>query len=255
MFNIPIYIITLDFRKDRQDRIKSALIARGVNSEFIYSSKLENDNFQALPKATQIEVAIWNSHVKAMRKLNSSESQWALILEDDALIENTSLKFLNSQVHEFISILGEDFGIIQIGWIPNSENKGFRHLPVKVFKAIFGLNRFDLKSKIRFILGFGVRDFRRKTQDLQKRVNKEIVPLLGMRLGTHAYLIKREAAVALIQRFEDRHLINNFKTIDQELLTLTRKRYKNSQIMATRFNLSLVDQSQEDSDNVGKTVH
>ena len=255
MTNIPIYILTLESRADRQDRIRKDLDQLQVNYEFIYSKKRDNQNFAPLPMANQTEVAIWHSHVCAMRRLLLTTQEWALILEDDAIMEGALPEFVSVTITNYVFLLSDHFGIVQIGWIPNSEKSGFRALLPKIFRLVFRLNRFDLKSRVKHIVEFGLWDSRRTNRNLSKVSKQRLVALIGMRLGSHAYLINRKAAAELIQRFENRDAILNFKTIDQDLLLLTQNFKKGSAINAIRFNKSLVGQLQVDSDNTNKTVY
>ena len=255
MTKFPIYILTLDSRTDRQDRIKNALDELQMDYKFIYSRKKDNEKFAPLPLANQIEVAIWNSHACAMRNLLSTNHEWALILEDDAIIDEVSSDFMNRTIIDYLSVLGKHFGIVQIGWIPNSEKHGFQAFLAKIFRKIFGLNRFDLKSRVNYFAEIGLMETWEVTRYLSKVSKQRIVPLIGMRLGTHAYLINRKACAELIQRFENRHLVIDFKTIDQDLLSLTQFFEEGSAINAVRFNKSFVGQLQVDSDNINKTVY
>jgi GR25 family glycosyltransferase involved in LPS biosynthesis len=255
MTQVPIFVITLDSRTDRQDKIGKALEELQVDYEFIYSNKDDNQKFAALPMANQTEVAIWNSHVRAMKQLLSSPFEWALILEDDAMMGQVLPEFINQTIFNYLSLLGDHFGIIQIGWIPNSEKRGFQAVIARLFRIIFGLNRFDLKSRLKYLEEFGILGSLRTTRNLSKVSKQRTLPLIGMRLGSHAYLINREASTELIQRFDRRHLILDFKTIDQDLLSLTEFYTKGSALNAIRFNTSLVEQLQVDSDNVNKTVY
>jgi GR25 family glycosyltransferase involved in LPS biosynthesis len=255
MNNIPVYILSLNYRTDRQKKISDELIVRGVPFEFIISTKQENENYEALPLANQTEVAIWSSHVKAMEKLVSSGNNWGLILEDDAVILQTSRSLFSFQTRIFINKLDDKFGIIQLGWVPNSNKQGIQAFVAKIIRALFGLNRFDLKSKISFILDSGYLEFQRISRQIRRETQLDLIPLFGMRLGAHAYLIHKDTAMKLIQRFENRKDIANFKTIDQDLLELTINPKKNTGFKAVRFNKNLIEQSQVDSDNKEKTVY
>lgn len=255
MKNIPIYVLSLDYRVDRQNRIGNELLNNNVTFEFIISSKKENKNFQALPGATQTEVAIWSSHIKAMEKLLSSGLDWGLILEDDAIIRKTPRALFDSQINKFIEIFGMSYGIIQLGWIPNSEKNGIQKYFAYGFRLFFGLNRFDLRSKIKYILRSGYKQYRSNSRELRHEMKTKMVPLLGMRLGTHAYLIHKNTAQILIKRFEERSTVSEFKTIDQDLLQLTITSNPKLGFKAVRFNKNLIGQSQEDSDNNNKTIY
>ena len=255
MRNIPVYILTLENRKDRQDQIEGSLSGLRVNFEFMYSKKSENQVFLALPMANQTEIAIWNSHTRAMRKFLLTDSKWAMILEDDAITKNIARNFFEQQIEQFAAIFEKEVGIIQLGWIPNSQKSGMDRLVAIFFRIIFRENRFDFKSKITYIKRFGFWNYRIKSKNISNIAGMKLNPLLGMRLGTHAYLIDRSTASKLIQRFEKRNQFCDFKTIDQDLLSLTGASSNSSEITAIRFNKSLLDQLQIDSDNLNKTIY
>jgi GR25 family glycosyltransferase involved in LPS biosynthesis len=255
MNSFPVYILTLETRKDRQDEIKKSLTDLGVEHKFVYSNKIDNQKFHALPMANQTEVAIWNSHVRAMRQFLESNSPWVMILEDDAIVHGARRDLFEKLIPKFISVFEKEFGIIQIGWIPNSEKKGLRRMIANTFRFIFRVNRFDLKSKMNYILEFGFENYWRTSRDISETSGERLIPLLGMRLGAHAYLINRATSAELIKRFEARHQICDFMTIDQDLLRLTESINGANTLKAVRFNTNLLQQLQMDSDNLNKTVY
>ena len=255
MKNIPVYILSLNYRTDRQNRISNELRGIKVDFTFVISTKEQNKVFDDLPEANQTEVAIWFSHVKAMKSLLASDSEWGLILEDDAIFKDVPRKLFETQIYKFIDILGQEFGIIQLGWIPNSKKKSVRAISAKGLQLILGLNRFDFNSKIKFIVSFGYKKYRKLSQQLSRETKEIVIPLLGMRLGTHAYLINKNTAQKLVDRFQNRRDIRGFSTIDQDLLKLTSRVNNVNEIKAVRFSRCLIQQSQEDSDNTVKTLY
>jgi len=256
MVTIPIFVITLEHRKDRQETVKSTLDLAGVDYQFIFSSRSEQEkNFQAMSKITAIEVAIWDSHVKAMLEMLKTESQWALIFEDDFILRPRGLALLenNEILDSLIESVSGQYSIFQIGFLENSQSSKHSYFLAKTFKLIFRYNRFDLRSLINNFRFLGFKNGDKMNKSLKEIGFGATKVLFGLRLGLHAYLINREAASSLIEVFNSRSSNKNFTAIDHYLLKLTENFDNTSVICAGRLSNSFVGQSGSLSDNFDRT--
>jgi GR25 family glycosyltransferase involved in LPS biosynthesis len=255
MVEIPVYVLSLENRIDRQKSVSKALNESGIGFQFILSSKSDNTKFEAMSKITQIEVAIWSSHVKALKAMLGTASSWALVLEDDFLFEESGLRFLKNQqiIHSTLDSLSGHYSILQIGFLENSKSSKKNYLLAKGFKLIFRFNRFDFRSYLNNFRHLGFKNASKINKILKFNGFIKINVLFGLRLGTHAYFVNRDAAKILIDIFENRESDKNFMTIDQYLLKLTKKFSKNPTLPSARLSETLVRQSSSPSDNLGKT--
>ena len=256
MTKTPTFVITLDHRRDRQESATATLNHAGVNFNFIVSNQVEDmKRYEATKKITQIEVAIWGSHVKALQAFLETDSQWGLIFEDDFLLTEEGFNLLRNQndVDFILSNLGDCYSILQIGFLENSQKSGYASLAAKMFRLVFRFNRFDLRSYVNHLRYAGFKEQRRMKKILEKSGLKRMTLLYGHRLGTHAYFVNREAASTIIDFFESRSTQRNFVVIDQFILRLTVKFTKKPVLRAARLSRSLVVQSGSPSDNTNAT--
>jgi GR25 family glycosyltransferase involved in LPS biosynthesis len=166
MITTPIFVITLEHRKDRQETVKSTLDVAGVDYKFIFSSRIEQEKkFHAMSKITAIEVAIWSSHVKALHEMLNTESQWALIFEDDFILKPRGLTLLsdNNILNSVIETVSDHYSMLQIGFLENSHSSKRSYVLAKTFKIIFRYNRFDLRSLINNFRFLGIKNGNKKT--------------------------------------------------------------------------------------------
>jgi GR25 family glycosyltransferase involved in LPS biosynthesis len=252
----PIFVLTLEHRTDRQKSVQSSLNQVGTGFTYIISNKNEDQkSYEAMKMATQIEVAIWGSHVKAFQALLNTEAQWGLILEDDFLLTEAGLDLLQHQerIDSILESIGNYYSILQIGFLENSARFGLRSLMAKVFKIIFRFNRFDFRSHVLNLRYLGFKN--RKSVDRVLRQNGlgTTKILFGQRLGTHACFVSRQAAEVLIDIFESRKSNPNFMVNDQFIINLTKNFSRKPVLRAARLSKSLVMQSLSPSDNVGRT--
>ena len=256
MNRMPVFVLTLEHRTDRQESARISLDQAGVDFTYIISKRSEDQKkFKAMEMATQIEVAIWGSHVKAFQALLHTESQWGLIFEDDFLLTEAGLDLLRNQekIDSILESIGNYYSILQIGFLENSERFGLRRLVANVFKMIFRLNRFDFRSYVLNLRYLGFKNRNSLDRVLRENGLGTTKILFGQRLGTHAYFVNRQAAEVLIDIFESRKSNPNFMVNDQFILNLTRKLSKKPVLRAARISESFVMQSLSPSDNVGRT--
>lgn len=103
VFN-KIYIINLDYRKDRWQTINTHLNEIGIpDFERVSATKL---NFESdISKVQLAQISCFHSHLKTLRKAHQLNLNKVLILEDDC-------KFINVENLKFIT---NDFDILYLG--------------------------------------------------------------------------------------------------------------------------------------------
>jgi len=253
---IPIFVLTLEHRTDRQESAQISLDKAEVEFSYIISKKSEDkEKFRAMEMATQIEVAIWGSHIKALQALLETKSQWALVLEDDFILTETVLELLQNQkrIDSILKTIGNHYSILQIGYLENTGRTGPRRLVANVFKWIFGFNRFDFRSYTQNLIYLGFKNRNALDRVLKENGLGTTKLLFGHRLGTHAYFVNRDAAKLLIDIFENRESLPNFMVNDQFILNLTKNFSREPILRAARLSKSFVMQSLSPSDNVNRT--
>lgn len=248
------YVISLDFRSDRRNKIIEEFAKLGLDITFVISCKSENSKYMALTNTTQTEVAIWASHVKAYEIFLESNRKWALILEDDAQISLELKNELILLLKNLDFLIPDEINLVQLGWIPNSKRYGITGIIAQISAYLIGMNRFDLRSLIKLINIHGIIAYRILMKKMKQVTGSQVLPLQGMRLGTHCYLISRSGAQSMIEIFHSRAEILDFMTIDQYLLRVGLNQNPDSELKALRFNKNFVIQPQTDSDNSEKTV-
>jgi len=253
---IATFVLSLEHRRDRQESAARQLVQAKVNYDFILSKQNEDfKKYKATAKITQIELSIWGSHVRALKAFLETSADWALIFEDDFSLTTQGVELLQSGelLNTVLPAIGDKYSMLQIGFLGNSKKTGLEKILASLFRFLFRFNRFDFRSFLKHISHVGLKNHRIMKRDLKKaRLGKTTI-LHGLRLGTHAYLINRQAACTLIECFDQRESTPDFMTIDQYLLRLTLKSDSASILRAARFSHSFVSQSGSPSDNTNMT--
>jgi GR25 family glycosyltransferase involved in LPS biosynthesis len=181
---IGVFLINLDDRKDRLDSSVQQLSK--IELQFTRVSAVSAKDVEKSTFLTEPVVACWKSHIKTYRILVESDVDYALVLEDDFLVKNPR-KF--SKLLRNLDL--EKYDLLQLGFL----------LP-----GIFNRIRWifeELEKLIFYSLGFVSKNFRINSLSQRLRIaearNTSIRFTQSSFLpGTHAYLINREMASALI---------------------------------------------------------
>lgn len=181
---IGIFLINLDDRKDRLDSSTKQLNA--IDLPFVRVSAVPSKNVEESIFLTDSVLACWKSHLKTYSILVESDLEYALILEDDFLIKNPKkfssfLENLETERHD----------LLQIGFL----------LP-----GIFNRLRWifeELEKLIFYFIGFvssiiGLRSLSQRLRIAEASSASVIYTQSSFLPGTHAYLINRKMASALM---------------------------------------------------------
>lgn len=134
----PIYVINVASREDRRNHMKAEFLKQTV-TDFQFLKAVEGatedlsllvDNIAALP-ITKFELACSISHLKAIQHwLQTSDSPYAIIMEDDLTFETVDLWQWNWR--EFLEKIESDYDILQLTIInPGRVNTSIHYREVR----------------------------------------------------------------------------------------------------------------------------
>jgi len=181
---LGIFLINLDDRKDRLDSSTEQL--NEIDLQFTRVSAVSSRDVEESLFLTQPVLACWKSHINTYSMLIASDLEYALVLEDDFLIKNPK-KF--SGFLESLNV--EKYDLLQLGFLlPGTFNRA---------RWIFE----ELEKLIFFSLGFiskniGLKSFSQRLRITEARNASVRFTQSSFLPGTHAYLINRKMAFALI---------------------------------------------------------
>ena len=141
---IKIYVISLKRTSERRKLMEAQLSSFGLEAEFVdavdgtelseETIKLNTTNqgmeFNNTPKMTRTEIGCAWSHRNVYERLIENGEQYAVVLEDDAIISAEMVRFLG-----VIPKIPFDWELISLYW-------GFRPLPY-IFQEKFPLNLYQ----------------------------------------------------------------------------------------------------------------
>jgi len=181
---IGIFLINLDDRKDRLD--SSTRHLNEIDLQFTRVSAVSSRDVEESLFLTKPVLACWKSHIKTYSMLIASDLEYALVLEDDFLIKNPK-KF--SGLLERLNT--EKYDLLQLGFIfPGMFNR-MRWIFEEIEKLIFYSLGFVCKS-------IGLKSFSQRLRIAEARSASVRFTQSSFLPGTHAYLINRKMASALI---------------------------------------------------------
>jgi GR25 family glycosyltransferase involved in LPS biosynthesis len=179
------YVINLRDRADRWKSVTNQWNSRPqtlIRVDAVSSAEISDSQTEYLPRPV---VANWMSQCKVYREFLSTEDDYALVLEDDFILNSADLSYLC----KLFEHSGLDF--LQLGYLYNSsidffliKAVNFRDLFLKVLGKIFTKLGVGLSKKLLL-----------KEQDL---VSFKIV-LNHAGAGSHAYIISRKFAEEMLK--------------------------------------------------------
>jgi GR25 family glycosyltransferase involved in LPS biosynthesis len=179
-----ILLINLESRPDRLET--STIQFRNVGMDFQRIEAIEGKSLPDNRFLTSNVLACWQSHLLAYETFLLSKAAYALILEDDFQIHKTS-RFKSN----LVKWTSSEYDLVQIGFLlPGLFNK-FRITFEEIEKLLFK------------VLGFFATTLRIRSLNSRLRVREARFTPIWMTAssflpGTHAYLISRSLAGAII---------------------------------------------------------
>ncbi len=180
------YVINLD---SRQDRWSDYLLgSRGITIPVQRVSAVDANNLSGeVLHVPAVIAACWMSHQKVAALFLRGQSQYCLVMEDDVLLSEEALIFLNSlSIDDFDTV-----DLLQIGFCVHGNRLANRDRYSAQRKLILGLNFFNLLDTSlcqKLVKHFYGKEF--------TRLGSSGLPVVknSFELGTHAYLMSRRFA-------------------------------------------------------------
>jgi GR25 family glycosyltransferase involved in LPS biosynthesis len=181
---IQKYLINLDSRPDRLETSTKQL--RNLGIDFHRISAIDGKGLPGNRFLTSNVLACWQSHLLAYKTFLSTNAEYALILEDDFEILETSQFESN-----LIKLSSSGYDLVQIGFLlPGFYNK-FRFLFEEIEKLTF-----KILGRVAALLKYQSLNSRLRVREASSTAiwmtASSFLP------GTHAYLISRSLAEAII---------------------------------------------------------
>jgi GR25 family glycosyltransferase involved in LPS biosynthesis len=206
-----VLVINLNRRHDRLARISNALRQSHIAFERIEAvDGQEMGAASSSPILRSGEVACWHSHVKALRNFLDSDWPAALILEDDADVQRLTATMINESIQSMHEL---SVDVLQLGWIDH------------IYKYPSSRGVIDYVSALR-------------SRRIKKSSSGGTQLVLGeFRAGSHAYLINRKAAQALVETNSPAML-----AVDEYLGALAKNSFGSSKLQIGRSFECLIGQ-------------
>lgn len=230
MKSLGVYVINLQSRPDRLAAISNQLSERSMDFIRVEACTPENTYY---PNLSPSVGAIYHSHKIAMELFINSTFDFALILEDDALLDE------RVDFCALINRVGSEFDFIQVGFLKNNL---IDHLEIIYFnlRRKFIVVSFRIASKL-------LRDSK-LVQELRSRLSiREHLSFppdwvsSNIQAGAHAYIVSKNFAAKTLE-----FAANPFLAIDDFYMALGRMRL----VAMYRLKKSKVSQSNSRSDVV-----
>jgi GR25 family glycosyltransferase involved in LPS biosynthesis len=200
MNEIPVYFINLESRLDKRHNIEKQLNFFNVKGIRIPGQRPKKNPGANLFVTAEV-AGCWLAHKFAYKKVIDDNHQFALILEDDAMISKDFFPKLNSSLDMFSQ---KDIDLLQIGFVDVSRTRYVLRLisdfvwKVEVsFLSYLGTMKplalskhFSVKIRVRRAL---------RTRDLSRQLQFGLLRPDDFKAGTHAYIVSVKFAQTLNQ--------------------------------------------------------
>ena len=234
-FAMKAYLINLDSRPDRLEQ--SILQSKYLGFELVRISALDfgqisDKDFCYVSRSVG---AIWSSHIKALNKFLESDDEFALILEDDFIID----RLLDEKYLKRIQF--EKFDFLQLGFLQIN------------LKDRFDVQYYNYRDTcLKLLTGFC-----KKSKFLQKRYGsrrlvleqigvRHAIVISDIRPGTQAYVISRNFAKAMLE-------INSPVFLSADLLYMSLGTLRTFSMARTRK--SVINQSDSPSSVISRFIN
>lgn len=185
------FLINLDRRKDRW----SAFEKNSVNLNFeikrftaVDALELNDSDLYSPPPVA----ACWMSHQEVAKKFLETHATHCLVLEDDVEFSAESKKILNSIWHK--DLTGID--VLQIGFcvhknrLANRNNYSFQVILIRFLSTLNILQTYNIQKFLNVLYGYSFE--KKQTLGLE-------TASMTFELGTHAYIMSRDFAKAIVE--------------------------------------------------------
>ena len=181
---IKIYAISLKRLPERRKFMEAQLSALGLEAEFVEGVdglELSEETIKTNGGLSPTEIGCAWSHRNVYKRLIDSEEEYALVLEDDAVLTPEIVHFL-----EIMPEIVSDWELISLFWLNRNRTRSY------IFRSSFPLN---LYNQHKLELGSPPRKY---------RLGELLLPVFG----AVAYVVSRQGA----------HLFTRHNTPDNQLV-------------------------------------
>ena len=184
--HMKAYVINLKSRTDRWKSVEKQSQSLGI--PVIRVDAVSKDEVLAEPFVTPAVAAAWFSHKKAMSLFLGTQDEYALILEDDFVLQNRWSKF------DFSKYQSLDIDFLQIGYLVTTP-LDLLELKIKATADLI----LKFLTWISHARVFGKAYLRKKVL-IREQLNLPLhLVASDIRPGAHAYIVSRKFAVAMQQ--------------------------------------------------------
>jgi len=239
---IPIFVISLESATERRDYLLKHLKKGEV--DYIL---LNGTTPQDLPiEKRNSAIAVWDSHIRALRHFLESDSEFSLILEDDVELEsNIKVKEkIFGALPELCESIPTGYQILQLGYVPFRERNPFFVFLRELYFLVCKHYRFDVKNQKALKEKLGNHDYRQLNLKLQEITGWNSQVVQGFGAGTQSYLCSRVAAEYLIKSYEEKDDwdSNSRFSMDTYVESLNKSHEVPANIQSLRFSKQIFEQ-------------
>lgn len=151
--NIKIYVLSLLDSAERRQAIGQQLLGKGLDFTFVDAVDFRNRSLDSLEHLYQIhsqsslkrmitsgEIGCALSHIKIYQEFNQANYDYALILEDDAILDRLDIL----EVELYCEVLNEEYDAILLGYSKLSQQKEKRYYLQYPIKEKFFFKKHNL---------------------------------------------------------------------------------------------------------------
>lgn len=184
--HMKAYVINLNSRKDRWESVEKQIQSLGV--PLIRVEAVSKNDVLVEPFVTSAVAAAWYSHKKAMSLFLGTQDEYALILEDDFLLQARWANF------EFAKYQSLDIDFLQIGYLVTTP-LDLLEMKIKATADLF-LKLLTWVAHTRVMKKTNIRN----KVLIREQLNLPLhLVASDIRPGAHAYIVSRKFALAMQQ--------------------------------------------------------
>jgi hypothetical protein len=247
--NIPIYVISLRGEFDRRAYLIKKFKSLGVEFTFIDATtpKMLSEGKQ------NSAIAIWDSHVKALKEFLKTDFPFACIFEDDIDLErhfDAKMRFF-SRISEIASCIPGGFSILQLGTMSFRKRNIFFVSLRELYFLLHNFYAFDKPAVNSLRNSIGSQALTALNRKLSDVLHFKSKPVEGFQTGMQAYLCNRSAAKYLVAQYlaKTDWDQNSRLSLDTYLESQSKTQNAGSEIRAIRLSKQLFEQRPLPSSN------
>ena len=197
--SVSIYVISLETAHDRREYISRNLGAYNVSFSFVDGTT----PLELPPNKQNSAIAIWDSHIKAMKLFLNTQAQFACIFEDD--IDLTEYKDAKQSFFENIYHLAKSipqgYSILQLGTMSFKRRNLLFVALREIYLLLHGHYRFDTLPLSNLVSQLGEENYSILNKKITVLTQFKSKVVEGFCTGMQAYIINRSGAEYLVQNY------------------------------------------------------